>query len=315
SNSWNTTMRSGPGSLTSVPSRRMVPPTGSIKPATALSSVDLPQPDGPSSTKRSARSTSKLTSWVARTTRCGVRYSRLTCSTCNRVSKALRFRVLAVWPCRGAFMASASLADGGVFEEVVLPGGRLVLDRADAMEELGQRVGVGRGDAELELLVVDDLQQVFAADLRPGDTDIGVGGGTLVVLRERGGLGQRGDEGLVGLGVVLAELLGGIQHGRRVRAEQLVGVEHHVYVRIFQRLVLERRIGEVSVQLGATRFQRGGGIRVWQRQGVLVQAVELVVAPLLGGSVLEEARLHRHAHCRQGDAVLLGEVGDGLDLR
>ena len=67
-------------------------------------------------------------------------------------------------------------------------------------------------------------------------------------------------------------------------------------------------------QLGTARFQRRGSVRVRQRHGVLVQAVELVVAPLLGGGVLEEARLHRHAHRRQGDAVLLGEVGDRLDL-
>jgi hypothetical protein len=179
---------------------------------------------------------------------------------------------------------------------------------------IAQRVGVGRRHAELELLVVDDLQQVLTADLRPGHADVGVGCRGLVVLGELGCLGQRGDEGLVSLGVVLAEFLGGIEHGRRVRAEQLVGVEHHMHVRIFQRLVLERRIGEMPGQLGTAGQQRGGGIRMRQGHGVLVQAVVLVVAPLLGRGVLEEARLHRHAHRRHGDAVLFGEVGDGLDV-
>ena len=56
-----------------------IPPArGAMKPATAFSSDDLPQPEGPSKTKRSPRNTSKLTSCVARTVRCSVRYSRLT---------------------------------------------------------------------------------------------------------------------------------------------------------------------------------------------------------------------------------------------
>src|SRR5690606_25735473 len=268
-------------------------------PATALSSVDLPHPEGPSSTKRSERSTSKLTSWVARTTRCGVRYSRLTFSTSSRVSKVPVGCVLTVWPCRATFMKSTSLADGGVFEEVVLPGGRLALDRTNAMEEFGQLVGIGGSDTELEALVVDDLQQRFTADLGAGHADVDVGSRALVVLGESGGLGQRSDESLVGPGVVVAELLGGIEHGRRVRPEQLVGVEHHVHIGILQRLVLERRVGEMSAQLGAARQQRGGGVRVRQRHGVLVETVEL---------------LHRYTHCRHGDAILVGEVGNGLDL-
>jgi hypothetical protein len=73
SNSWNTTMRSGPGCVTRRPSRRISPSTGGMNPPTAFSSVDLPQPEGPSSTKRSAACTSKLTRCVARTTRSGVR--------------------------------------------------------------------------------------------------------------------------------------------------------------------------------------------------------------------------------------------------
>jgi hypothetical protein len=47
----------------------MRPWVGRMKPATALSSVDLPQPDGPRMTKRSERSTLKLTRSVAVTRR------------------------------------------------------------------------------------------------------------------------------------------------------------------------------------------------------------------------------------------------------
>ena len=61
SNSWKTIIRSGPGPCTALPLSRISPSTGSMKPATPLSSVDLPQPDGPSRTKRSAPNTSKLT--------------------------------------------------------------------------------------------------------------------------------------------------------------------------------------------------------------------------------------------------------------
>ncbi|ABA49477.1 conserved hypothetical protein [Burkholderia pseudomallei 1710b] len=54
SNSWNTTIRSAPGPRTGSPASVIAPSTGATKPAIALSNVDLPQPDGPSSTKRSA---------------------------------------------------------------------------------------------------------------------------------------------------------------------------------------------------------------------------------------------------------------------
>ncbi len=50
SNSWNTTTRSGPGAVTARPCRRTVPSAGAMNPAMDLSSVDLPQPDAPSST-------------------------------------------------------------------------------------------------------------------------------------------------------------------------------------------------------------------------------------------------------------------------
>ena len=50
SNSWNTIMRSEPGRSIGWPASLIEPSTGGMKPATALSSEDLPQPEGPSST-------------------------------------------------------------------------------------------------------------------------------------------------------------------------------------------------------------------------------------------------------------------------
>src|SRR5690606_18174623 len=63
---------------------QMSPSTGLRKPATPFRSVDLPQPEGPRRTKRSARKTSKLTRYVA-VTRCSrVLYWSLTGSTSSK---------------------------------------------------------------------------------------------------------------------------------------------------------------------------------------------------------------------------------------
>jgi hypothetical protein len=57
---------------------------------------------------------------------------------------------------------------------------------------------------------------------------------------------KRRVEGLVGLGVLVVEFLRGVQHveGRRP-AEHVVRAQHLVHVFVFQRLVVERRAGEV----------------------------------------------------------------------
>src|SRR5262249_40366994 len=83
SNSWNTIMRSEPGRSIDLPDSRIAPSTGAMKPATALSSVDLPQPDGPSSTKRSLANTSKPTRQVAVTRLSCVLYWSVTLSTAS----------------------------------------------------------------------------------------------------------------------------------------------------------------------------------------------------------------------------------------
>ena len=44
---WNTMPRSGPGPLTSLPSRMTTPRLGSSRPAMMFSTVDLPQPEWP----------------------------------------------------------------------------------------------------------------------------------------------------------------------------------------------------------------------------------------------------------------------------
>src|SRR5581483_700938 len=74
-------MRSGPDAPTACPFSLMCPSLGRMKPATHLSRLDLPQPDGPSSTKRSAGETLKSTRCVAVTSRSRVLYCSVTPST------------------------------------------------------------------------------------------------------------------------------------------------------------------------------------------------------------------------------------------
>src|SRR5262245_60475005 len=58
--SWKITARSRPAPSTRLPPASTSPRVGASKPAIRLSAVDLPQPDGPSSTKNSPPRTSKL---------------------------------------------------------------------------------------------------------------------------------------------------------------------------------------------------------------------------------------------------------------
>src|SRR5262245_44200740 len=76
-------MRSEPGRSIGCPASRIEPSTGCMKPAIALSRVDLPQPDGPSSTKRSLANTSKPTRQVAVTRWSTVLYCSVTSSTAS----------------------------------------------------------------------------------------------------------------------------------------------------------------------------------------------------------------------------------------
>src|SRR3989344_8342734 len=64
---WNTMPRSGPGLTTRAPSSFTDPAVGLTKPATQFSSVDLPQPDGPSRHTNSPGCTSRLASLTATT--------------------------------------------------------------------------------------------------------------------------------------------------------------------------------------------------------------------------------------------------------
>ena len=58
----------GARSFTTVPPMLIVPPEISSSPATMRRSVDLPQPDGPTSTRNSPSATLRLTPWI---TLCG----------------------------------------------------------------------------------------------------------------------------------------------------------------------------------------------------------------------------------------------------
>jgi len=65
--SWKTMARSGPGFSTGLPKESTVPAEGATKPATMLSSVDFPQPEGPSRQTNSLAATSRSMSCSATT--------------------------------------------------------------------------------------------------------------------------------------------------------------------------------------------------------------------------------------------------------
>ncbi len=212
---------------------------------------------------------------------------------------------------------SAAACGQRVVEEIVLERFRPVLDRSHAVQELAQAERVLGLYLELHLGVPDDLEQQRTVGLRARHLQIDVGSLLGVGGDELGRVMKPGEEGLVGLGALLAEFLGGVEHrGGRGATQHVVGVEHDVRLGIAgQLLLLERRVAEVAGDLGAALDDRGGRIGV--RHGDLqpVEPVEFLVAPELGGGELQHARLHRHAHRRQRDAVLVGEVSDGLHGR
>src|SRR5471032_505272 len=79
--SWNTMPRSGPGPVTSLLSAVMAPDDGNEKPAIAFSSVDLPQPEGPSRQTNWPCGISRLMSLRAITSRLSVLKTLLTALT------------------------------------------------------------------------------------------------------------------------------------------------------------------------------------------------------------------------------------------
>lgn len=87
-----------------------------------------------------------------------------------------------------------------------------MLDGADAVEELRQRIGILGRDAEFELRVIDDFQQCGAVDPGLSHAQVSVGRGAFIVLGELRRFGQCVNERLVGFRVVIAEFFGGEQH-------------------------------------------------------------------------------------------------------
>ena len=174
-----------------------------------------------------------------------------------------------------------------------------------------------RRDLELDLRILDHLQQESAVDAALVDAQVGVGGGLGIAGDQGCRLGQRVDQRAVGLRILLQVFFGCVQHRRRTRpALHLVRIEHDVRLRIARQfLVLERRRGEVGVDLGLAGDHGRGGVRMRDRLGQAVEPLEFADAPLLGRRHLQDARLHRHRRRRQRDAVGLGEVGDRLHLR
>jgi hypothetical protein len=82
-----------------------------------------------------------------------------------------------------------------------------------------------------------------------------------------------------------------------------------------QFLILERWIPEMARDFGAPGDHRGCGIRMRNSLGPLVQTVVILVAPLPGCGELQDPRLHGYRNRWHGNAVFVGEIRDGLDVR
>src|SRR2546426_10555850 len=148
SNSWKTTTRSGPGRAMGRPASSIDPLAGGRKPATDLSSVDLPQPEGPSSTNFSPSRTVNETDSTAVKSPCSVSYEIVTSRTIRRSGTRLR---------------SAARQPVQVLEGVILPRGRHRLDHPDLLHEAGELHEAGRRQRVLDAVLLHDRQDLLGA--------------------------------------------------------------------------------------------------------------------------------------------------------
>lgn len=133
------------------------------------------------------------------------------------------------------------------------------------MQFFGVDEGSLRGDGEVDFRVGNDLLYQRQRQFRLLDADVGLRSSRFVGFDDFLGFGQCVVERLVGLGVFVVEFFGGVEHvERRLTAQHVIGTEHFMDVGVFQRLVLERRAGEVRVDFRAARQQCCGGVRVGQ---------------------------------------------------
>src|SRR5437016_3483462 len=233
SNSWKTTTRSGPGRAMGRPASSIDPLAGGRKPATDLSSVDLPQPEGPSSTNFSPSRTVNETDSTAVKSPCSVSYEIVTSRTIRRSGTA-----------------SAAGQSVQVLEGVVLPRRGHGLDHADLLHERSEPHEAGRRQGVRDAVLLHDGQDLVGARLRflGGRVEPrGVGGPG---VDERRRLLQRVDEGVRQLRVGFHPLVARPHEVERVGAARgLVGIEDLVDRRVAELLVLVGRRAEVARDL------------------------------------------------------------------
>lgn len=159
-----------------------------------------------------------------------------------------------------------------LLEPVVLPARRLGLDGADLGQE--RRVfecALGRC-READVGIVDDRLDEGRIELGLLDPEIGLGSLRLVALDPL----QRVEEHLERLRIVVVELRGRIeQGGRDAAAHDVVGAQHLADLRILQRLLLIRRIGEMGGDGRRSRQQRLGCVRMRQVDGEIIERAGL----------------------------------------
>src|SRR6186713_1622019 len=121
-------------SLTTLPSIAIVPPLISSRPASMRSKVDLPQPDGPTSTVNSPSAMSKPMPWMT------LVWPKLFATSRNETDAIAAFRFVARSALHGA---GRQAADHVALEGVVDRCRRQRVDQAGGHQQLPRRI-VGR---------------------------------------------------------------------------------------------------------------------------------------------------------------------------
>src|SRR5579884_294911 len=326
-------IRSAPGSRASRPSNSSVPAVGRTKPATALSSVDLPQPEGPRRTNFSPRRTWKETSRTASTTPAAVvnwidtRLASISVSCAAMAMAALLPRGVpdlgdgrrcptptpaATAPPRPSHRMAPALVPRqplDVAERELLPRGGDAARDADLLEERGELHQTVRRHRVLDLGVPEE---------RAHEPDVGLlrlgedfGRILAVPVEKPRRLIERPQQGTVDLRVLLGKVVHRPHHVEGVRsADDLVAIEELVDAGDLQLQVLIRRRGQVrgDLPLGDEREHPVG---MGHRDHEAVERVR--VAQLLLRGHLEHDLLDA---ANRGHRDLVGrlEVPERLDL-
>src|SRR5665213_3685519 len=200
--------------------------------------------------------------------------------------------------------------------EQVLPVVDLGLQAADPVEE-GSEVGDAvRLRGELEARIIEQVRQFIDALGRVLRFLPKLGGGALIFIRNLDRFIECIGDRLEQLRIFLLGLLGGEQSDLRQRStKNLAAVGDDMGAWKFQPAFGKRLHGDVRGNGGVAIAgrERGDGVWMAEADGEMVELMRIV--PYFLSRHFQHHRIERNAHRGNSDAVLLGEIGDGLNVR